>query len=118
MMKLLKDVDAKIAHPEPSEDPVEAKAQQESMTSYRKLLRVLAFNISPHSLEQSDHLRQIRMKLACVDPDVLLEEPEFRVLTDQIYPNKLSWSAYMHSEMVEYMREADKRKIELKVKEN
>lgn len=116
-MKLLKDVDAKIPHPEPSADPKEAKAQQDGMMSYRKLLRVIAFNIQPTSLEQSDHLRQVRMKLACTDADVLLEDPEFNVLKDQVYNNKVQWTAYMHSEMVEFMRAAETRKIEVKVSE-
>ncbi len=116
-MKLLKDVDLKMPYPDPSEDADEAKKQHESMQSFRKILRVVAFNIAPQSLDQSDHLRQIRMKLACTEPDVLLEDPEFKVLTDQIYPNRLNWTAYMHSEIVEFMRAAENRKIAVTAEE-
>lgn len=112
-MKQLIDLERRIQHPE-----TEATAEQiNSMPTYRRLLRFLTLSVTPKNIEESDRMHQVRMKLSVVETTVNIEDAEFEALKRHVDTNTMQWQAHVHHEMVELMRDTEKRKVDVTVTE-
>lgn len=113
-MKKLENLDVKLPHPDPDENPTVAEQQQKDLLSYRKMLRLLCINARAKDVNDADQCDQARLKLSQIESTVLFEDSEFKAVMERIESNQMNWPNWMMSEMLRFMRAAAKNKIEIK----
>lgn len=113
-MKKLEELDKKMPHPDPDSNPEIAAKQQEDISSYRRMLRLLCINVRAKDANDADLCDQARMKLSCTEQTALLEDSEFKAVQERVERNELNWPTWMQADVQRYMREAAKKKIEIK----
>lgn len=117
-MKQLANLDLKIEYPDkndPDMEPSAIEAESKLMPPYRRLLRFVCMNPKAKDVSEADNCDQARMKLSQAQPDVILEDAEFKAVFERVKENPLGWSSYIHSAMLRYMREAEARKVDIKL---
>lgn len=107
-MKKLENLDVKLPHPDPDENPAIAEQQQAALLSYRKMLRLLCINVRAKDVNDADQCDQARMKLSQIESTVLLEDSEFKAVMERVESNAMNWPNWMMSEMLRFLRGAKK----------
>lgn len=116
-MKQLENLDDKLPYPDADLlTPEELAREIELMPTYRRLLRHLCMQARAKDVEDADRCDQARLKLSQKDSTVLLEDVEFSALYNRVKENPLQWFNYNYSRMLEYMRIAEQKKVEIVTK--
>lgn len=115
-MKKLENLDSKLPHPDPDPNPEIAERQQADIASYRRLLRLTCMNVRAQNVNEADACDQVRMKLSQVESTVLVEDSEFKALMERVERNEMAWPNWMFSEVLRYLREASKKKVDVEEK--
>lgn len=119
-MKRIADLDKLIPHPDADEIDESLRpneAQKKGMGVPRRMLRVMFMNLPPQGPEQSDTYSQIALKLRQTGDFVDFEDSEFNTIFDKVKANAMGWPGHIHHYIVELLRAAEKRKLEIKVEE-
>src|SRR3990167_542822 len=115
-MKRIVGIDQKINHPDLDENPLVAARQQDEMPSYRRLLKMICFGIPPTGADESEHMHQVKLKLMIAGSDIIdLEDSEFSMIKKYVDSNKMQWGGHVHYAVMKLLRDAEQRKIEVKI---
>jgi hypothetical protein len=116
-MKQLDNLDSRIPFPR-DEDTTDEQftSEQAKMGTFRKTLRYVLMNTRAGSLEEADRCDQIRLKLMQAESSIVIDDSEFSMLMQRVKENPLGWPAYTHVQIANYLREAEKKKVEVVLK--
>ena len=124
-MKQLDNLDEKIPYPKEFEGPedISAKTEDERAAilqklrddtpTFRRMLRLVCMNVQPQNLAEADACDQVRLKLMQGDSVVLIEDNEFELLFGRVKNNPLKWQNYTFMRVINFLREAEKKKVEM-----
>lgn len=105
-MKTIKDVDSKPTH---FQDDVPQEVIDQ-MPSYRKMFKAaIAMGLAKDG-ENAIDLMQLGLKFKLADPDISLEDAEFKLLKDRCSQNTPSWQAHFHAQVMLKLKDAEKSK--------
>lgn len=113
-MKRIINIKQPIEHGEDDATP----AQRAEMPSLQRMLRVFCMNYKPTDVQTSDILFQLGMKIRSAKEDFVdLEDIEFKKLMELFGPNPGQLNVYLHGIVMNALRDADKRKLEIQIEE-
>lgn len=105
-MKTLKDLDTHLVHFE--EDlPIDTVAQ---LPTYRKMYKAALGMVSSKNGEEAIDLYQVGLKLKLNEPQIDLEDAEFKLLKEACAKNPVQWMAHYHAQVVLKLKEAEQLK--------
>lgn len=107
-MKTITAVDTKPTH---FQDEVTPDVVA-SMPTYRKMFRAVCGMGLAKSGEEAMDLVQIGLKMQLADPDISLEDAEFRLLKERCEKNPVQWQAHFHGQVMLKLKEAETSKKE------
>jgi hypothetical protein len=113
-MKTIVGIDRHLSSPDP--EGVSQEQADQLFPTFRKLFRAMILKTKPHSFDESDNIDQLRMKLMVDKQDIDLEDAEFNTLRSILQPNPLDWDQWMFNQLAKLIRDAENRKVEVKVK--
>ena len=109
-MKTIKDVDQKLEYfIESAElDEKARKKLEDDIPTYRQLYRAaVSMAVSKSGTEAIDAY-QVSLKLRTAEPNVSLEDAEFRLLKNTCEANPVGWMAFFHAQAILRLQAAEK----------
>lgn len=92
---------------------------EDRLPSFRYLLKVMLNRQVAKNAEESLDVNQILLKLRMVEPEIDLENNEFRILQEKIKQNEAKMFQGSHGQVLAYLDKCDKasdKKTDLEVK--
>lgn len=102
-MKKLTAIDTQIVSLDGNELPANVK-----LPTLRNLIRIILNNQVPKNSEDSLDTNQILLKLRIDDPDVVLENSEFKLIKDKVNENQAKMFQSGHGQLVAYLTSCEK----------
>lgn len=107
-MKTIKNVDAKPIHFQ-DDVPPEVIAQ---LPTYRKMFRAVCGMGLAKGGDQAMDLVQLGLKMQLDQPDISLEDAEFKLLKERCDQNVCQWQVGFHGQVMLKLKEAEQSKKE------